>query len=174
MSAFEIVLAGAIIVAAVLQVLVLFFLYRVVARLADRTERLIGLLEPEIEDLAAGVRAVRRAAEVSSDELRSTLAGVRAVTEELGETVRTQGHEIARVVGKASAAAERQIAEADRALDRAREKVSEIGDGFDRAVLEPARTILAVATGVRKALEAIATRRPAAHIAVSEESSSEE
>jgi hypothetical protein len=159
MTAFEIFLAGAILIAATLQVVVLYFLYRVIARLADRTDRLLTKIEPEIEDLATAVRAVRRAVEVSSEELRGTLACVRAVTDELGQTVREQGHELARVVGKASAAAERQIDETDKALDRARERVAEIGEGFDRAVLDPARMILAAAVGVRRVIEAFATRR---------------
>lgn len=159
MTAFEIFLAGAILIAATLQVVVLYFLYRVVARLADRTDRLLTKLEPEIDDLATAVRAVRRAVEVSSTELRATLAGVRAVTDELGQTMRDESREIARVVGKASAAAERQIDETDRALDRARERVAEIGEGFDRAVLDPARTILAAAVGVRRVIETLASRR---------------
>lgn len=159
MTAFELFLAGAILIAAAMQVVVLYFLYRVVARLADRTDKLLNKLEPEIEDLATAVRAVRRAVEVSSEELRGTLAAVRAVTEELGDTARTQGRALAHVVGRASAAAERQIDETDRALDRARERVAEIGEGFDRAVLDPARTILAVAMGVRKVIETLATRR---------------
>ncbi len=69
MTPFEIFLAGAILIAAILQVAVLYLLYRVVARLADRTDRLLTKLEPEIEDLATAVRAVRRAVEVSSQEL---------------------------------------------------------------------------------------------------------
>jgi hypothetical protein len=160
MTPFEIFLAGAILIAAILQVAVLYLLYRVVARLADRTDKLLMKLEPEIEDLATAVRAVRHAVEVASQELRGTLAGVRAVTDELGEMTRVQGRELARVVGRASAVAERQIDETDRALDRARERVTEIGEGFDRAVLDPARAILAAAVGVRKVIEMLAWRRP--------------
>jgi len=152
MSAFEIVLASAIIIAAALQVVVLFFLYRVVARLAERTEKLLSTLEPELDDLAVGIRAIRRAVEFSTTEIQSTLAAVRATTDELTAIATEQGQEIARVVGKASAAAERQVAEVDQALDRAREHVAEIGDQFDRVILEPARNILAVAYGVRRAV----------------------
>ncbi len=148
MTAFEIFLAGAILIAATLQVVVLYFLYRVIARLADRTDRLLTKLEPEIEDLSTALRVVRRAVEVSSEELRGTLAGVRAITDEL-----------ARVVGKASAAAERQIDETDRAIDRARNRVAEIGEGFDRAILDPARTILAAAVGIRRVIETLASHR---------------
>jgi len=124
---FEYFLAGTILIAAALQVVVLYLLYRVVARLADRTERLLATVEPEIQDLAAAVRAVRQAIEVSSQELRGTLAGVRAVTDELGGTLRARGRELARVAWKATVVAERQIDEADRALDRARERVVGIG-----------------------------------------------
>jgi nitrogen-specific signal transduction histidine kinase len=159
MTAFEIVLAGAILIAAAMQVVVLYFLYRVVARLADRTERLLNKLEPEIEDVAAAVRAVRGAVEVSSHELRSTLAGVRAVTDELGESLSERGRELARVAWKATIAAERQIDEADRALDRARERVVEIGRDLDRGVLEPVRSIVAVAMGVRRAIETLVAHR---------------
>ncbi len=164
MSPFEMFLAGAILIAAALQVVVLFLLYRVVARLADRTDKLVSKLEPEIEDLAAAVRAVRRTAEVSSEELRGTLAAVRAVTDELGGTLRARGRELARVTYKATVVAERHIDEADQALDRARERVVEIGREFDRGVLDPVRSIVAVAAAVQKTFAALAAlrARPAA------------
>ncbi len=164
MTAFEIFLAGAILIAAVLQVVVLYLLYRVVARLTDRTDKLLAKVEPEIEDLATAVRSVRRAAEVTSEELRGTLAGVRAVTDELGGTFRERGRELARVAYKATLVAERQIDETDQALDRARERVAEISRDLDRAVLDPIRSVLAVAVGVQKAVATLAAlrSRPAA------------
>jgi len=164
MTAFEMFLAGAILIAAALQVVVLFFLYRVVARLADRTDKLLSQLEPEIEDLATAVRAVRRAVEVSSEEVRGTLAGVRAVTDELGGTVRTRGRELARVAWKATAVAERQIDEADLALSRARERITGIGKELDHGVLDPLRSILALVIGVQKGFATLAAlrSRPAA------------
>jgi hypothetical protein len=159
MTAFEMVLAGAILIAAAIQVVVLYLLYRVVARVAGRAEKLLSKLEPEIEDLATTVRAVRCAVEVSSEEFRGTLAGLRAVTDELGETFLTPMRELARVATKATLAAERQIDEADQALDRARERVVEIGRELDRGVLDPVRSILAVVVGVRKAFETLAALR---------------
>jgi hypothetical protein len=164
MTAFEIFLAGAILIAAAMQVVVLYLLYRVVARLADRTDKLLAKVEPEIDDLATAVRAVRRAVEVTSEELRGTLAGVRAVTDELGTTLSERGRELARVAYKATVVAERQIDEADQALDRARERVAEIGREFDRGVLDPVRSVLAVAVGVRKVIETLVAlrSRPAA------------
>lgn len=164
MTAFEIFLAAAILLAAALQVVVLYFLYRVVARLADRTEKLLNKVEPEIEDLATAVRAVRRAVEVSSEELRGTLAAVRAVTDELGGTLRERGDELARVAAKATAVAERQIDEADQALDLARARIVEVGRELDRGVLDPLRSVIAVAVGVQRAVATLAAlrSRPAA------------
>lgn len=159
MTAFEIFLAGAILFAATLQVVVLYLLYRVIARLADRTEKLLNKLEPEIEDMAAAVRAARHAIEVSSQEWNGTLASIRAVTDELGGTFRARGRELARVAWKATVVAERQIDEADRALDRARERVVEIGREFDQSFFEPVRRLGALAAGVRRGFEVLAALR---------------
>lgn len=159
MTAFEVLLAAAILIAAALQVVVLFLLYRVIARLTDRTERLLSKVEPEIEELTATLHGVRRSVEATSDELRATLAGVRAVADELGGTFRERGQELARVAQKATAAAERQIDEADLALTRARERVADIGKEIDRGVLDPVRSVLAVAAGVRQAIATLAAIR---------------
>lgn len=159
MTAFEVFLAAAILIAAALQVVALHLLYRVAARLADRTDKLLNKVEPEIEDLATAVRAVRRTVEVSSEELRGTLAAVHAVTDELGGTFRDRGRELARVAWKATVVAERQIDEADQALDRARERVNAIGQELDRAVLDPVRSLLAVVVGVQKAVATFAALR---------------
>ena len=160
MSAFEAFLAGAILLAAALQVVVLFLLYRVVAQLAQRTETLLTTIEPEISDLAVAVRAVRRAVEVSTTEIRATMAGVRATTEELSALAQTNGQEISHTVGKACAAAERQVVEIDCALDHARGSIERIGQDFDRTILDPARVILAVAMGFRRAIGALLSGRP--------------
>lgn len=159
MNGFEGLLAAIIIIQAAVQVVVLYLLYRVVAKLAERTDRLLTRIEPEMDDLAAGIRAIRKAAEVSTTELRATLAAVRATTEELNEGVRVQTEDIGRVIGRATAMAERQIDELDHALDDARGRLLELGAGFDRTILDPARTILAVASGVRHAIGAIVSAR---------------
>jgi len=51
--------------------------------------------------------------------------------------------------------AERQVHEADRFLEVARDRVGEIGWRLDRTILEPARIALALGVGVRKGIEAI-------------------
>ncbi len=159
MNGFEGLLAAIIIIQAAVQVVVLYLLYRVVAKLAERTDKLLTRIEPEMDDLATGIRAIRKAAEVSSAELKATLAAVRGTTEELNGMVRTQAEEIGLVVGRATAMAERQIMEMDHALDEARGRLLEIGDGFDRTILEPARTVLAVAMGVKRAIGAVIAPR---------------
>ena len=160
MTGFEGLLAAIIIIQAAVQVVVLFLLYRVVAKLAERTDRLLTRIEPEMDDLAAGIRAIRKAAEVSSTEIRATLAAVRATTDELNGMVRASAEDLGHVIGRATAMAERQITELDHALDGARGHLLELGAGFDRTILEPARTALAVATGVRRAIGAITAPRP--------------
>jgi hypothetical protein len=159
-NGFEGLLAAIIIIQAAIQVVVLYMLYRVVARLSERTDKLLTRIEPEMDDLAAGIRAIRKAAEVSSVELRATLAAVRGTTEELNGMVRTQAEDLGRVVGRATAMAERQIDELDHALDDARGRLVEVGAGFDRSILEPARTVLAVAMGVKRAIGALVAPRP--------------
>ncbi len=159
MNGFEGLLAAIIIIQAAVQVVVLFLLYRVVAKLAERTDKLLTRIEPEMDDLAAGIRAIRKAAEVSSAELKATLAGVRGTTEELNGMVRVQTEDIGRLIGRATAMAERQIDEMDRALDDVRGRLVELGGGFDRTILEPARTVLAVATGVKRAIGAMVAPR---------------
>lgn len=159
MSGFEGLLAAIIIIQAAVQVVVLYLLYRVVTKLAKQTDRLLTRLEPEMDDLAMGIRAIRKAVEFSTTEIRATMAAVRATVEELDRISRSEAAEIGQVVGRATAMAERQIHEMDRALDAARGRLFEIGEGFDRAVLEPARTMLAVATGVKRAIGVMVTPR---------------
>jgi hypothetical protein len=159
LSGFEGLLAAIIIIQATVQVVVLYLLYRVVAKLADRTDKLLTRIEPEMDDLAMGIRAIRKAVEFSTTEIRATMAAVRGTTEELDRFTRSEATEIGRVVGRATAMAERQIDEMDRALDAARGRLLEIGKGFDRTLLEPARTVLAVATAVKRAIGAMVTPR---------------
>ena len=149
----DVVLAIVISIGVLLQIVVRFLLYRVIKRLADRAEHLVAVIEPEITDLAVGMRAVRHAVEVSTAEVQATLAGVRAATEELTEMARSEGREFARVGSKARDAAEHQIEQFSQSVDQARERITEIGVGFDRTVLDPVRTILAVAYGVRRAMQ---------------------
>lgn len=155
----EIVLAVVIIIAAAMQVAVLYLLYRVISRLADRTERLLTKVEPEIAEMAEGVRSFRAAVEHVSGELDALLTGVRATTDELSEIARTETRELARVTRKTAETAERQIEAFSDSLDRARVRVAEIGEGFDRGVLEPARMVLAVAAGFKRGVEALVAPR---------------
>lgn len=159
MTGFEGLLAAIIIIEGVVLAVTLYFLYRVVSKLAERTDKLLTKLEPEMEDLAIGIRAIRLAVEVSSKELRATLAGVRATTNELNEMVRVQAEDVGHVIGRATAMAERQIDELDRSLDEARGRLVDIGSDFDRTILGPARTVLAVAAGVKRAIGALASHR---------------
>jgi hypothetical protein len=158
-TGFEGLLAAIIIIEGVVLAVTLFFLYRVVAKLAERTDKLLTRIEPEMDDLAVGIRAIRRGVEVSSTELRATLAGIRATTDELNEMVRLQAEDVGHMIGRATAMAERQIDELDRALDDARDRLVDIGSDFDRTILGPARTVLAVAAGVKRAIGAIASTR---------------
>ncbi len=155
----SIVLAVVIIIGVALQVAVLFLLYRVINRLVERVERLLGSIEPEISDMGAGVRAFRTAVERTSDELAAILAGVKETTEELSGLARQETHELARVARRTTEVAERQVEALSDSLDLARSRIAEIGDGFDRTVLEPARALLAVASGVRRGVEALVAPR---------------
>lgn len=152
MTAFEVFLAVVILVAALIQVVVLFFVYRAVAALAKRIEKLIDVVEPELHELAEGARAVRAATEATAREVQAGIAAVRAVTAELGTMARSQGEEIRQVVHRATALAERQLEETNEAIDHLRDRLVSLGGGIDRAVLEPLRTTLAVASGVRRAV----------------------
>ena len=159
MSGFEGLLAGIIIIQAAILLVFLYFLYRVVAKLAERTDKLLTRIEPEMDDLAAGIRAIRQAAEFSTTEIRATMAAVRTTTEELDRFTRTEAVEIARIVGRATAMAERQLDQLDLTLDAGLGRVREIGEGLDRSLLDPARNIFAVVTGIKRAIGALAAAR---------------
>lgn len=152
MTTFEGVLAAAIIIAALVQVVVLILLFRAVSQLAQRIERLIDVVEPELHELAEGARALRGAAEATAGEVHASLAAVRAALSELSTMAREQGAEIRETIQKATAIAQRQMDETEIAIDRVRQRITEFSGGVDRAVLEPARAALAVATGVRRGL----------------------
>jgi hypothetical protein len=152
MTTFEGFLAIVILVAALIQVAVLFFLYRAIAVLAKRIERLIDVVEPELHELAEGARAVRVATEATAREVHAGIAAVRAASAEIGSMARSQGEEIQQVVRRATSLAERQLEETNEAIDRVRHRLVDLGGGIDRAVLDPLRTTLAVATGVKRAV----------------------
>ena len=144
MSYLETVLSIVITVSTLLQVAVLYLLYRTLREVGRRTDRLIHEVEPHIRDLGEGIRTVRRSIDESSAELKATIAAVRATTQELSGLVH---HTVER--------AERQVEELDHSIDQARSRVSDLGERFDRVVLEPARVALAVGAGVRRAVETL-------------------
>jgi hypothetical protein len=152
MTTFETFLAVTILIAALVQVALLFFLYRAIATLAKRIEKLIDVVEPELHELAEGARAVRVATEATAREVQAGIAGIRAATTELSAMARSQGEDIRQAVQRATSMAEHQLEEANQAIDRARDRLVDLGSGIDRAVLDPLRATLAVATGVRRAV----------------------
>lgn len=158
MNALETILAIVIVLGAAVQIVILTLFYRLVSRFLIRTDKLLDTIEPEIHDAAAAVRSVRIAADVSAKEISQLVATARATTEELSNIVRAESQEISSFINRAVGVAERQLDEADHALTAARARVGDIGDRFDRAVLEPARILLALGVGIRKGFEAMVTR----------------
>lgn len=158
MNALEIILAIVIVLAAAVQILILVLLYRLVSRLLVRTDKLLDTIEPEIRDAATSVRTVRTVTEISAREVSELIAGVRTTADELSSFVRTESRRISGLIDRTVEVAERQLEEGDRALDVARARMSDIGYRFDRAVLEPARIMLALGVGIRKGLETIVAR----------------
>jgi len=154
-TVFEVLLAVAIILMAAVQAVVLILLYRAIMPLVQKTERIMNVVEPEIRDVAAGIRGVRMAAEVSAKDISEMIATVRSTTDELAETVRIDSREISGLVHRAVGVAERQIDSADQAIDAARDRVNDIGWRLDRTILEPARIVLALGMGLRKGIEAV-------------------
>ena len=100
MSTFEIILAGAIILSAIIQITLLIVIYASVVRFTKRANGLMESLEPQVRDAADSVRAVRGSVETASTEIQATLAGVRATTEALGNLAQEEGREVARLVEK--------------------------------------------------------------------------
>jgi phage-related tail protein len=96
---------------------------------------------------------------VATTEIQATLAGVRATTEALGNLAQEEGREVARLVEKTTAVAERQLLEADRSLDQVRHRIGELSEGLDRSIFEPVRAVLAMAVAVRKGVETLVTAR---------------
>ncbi len=153
MNALEIILAVVIIVVAAVQIVILALLYRPLTRFLARADRIMDSIEPERKDVATAVRGLRAAAEVSSQEITALVTTVRTTTDEISGIARTSSREISDLIHRTVGVAERQIEETDRALDIARDRVTEIGYRFDRTVLEPARIALAVGVGIRKGIE---------------------
>ncbi|MFB3908212.1 MAG: hypothetical protein ACE15D_07395 [Candidatus Eisenbacteria bacterium] len=153
MSAFEAVLAAVIIVAAVLQLVVLFLLYRVASKVAKRAEKVLNVVEPELANLGPSIRQVRQAIETTASEVRSISTGVRTATDDLMLQVRETSRGLGQAVDHLVQATERQIDQVELSTARARQKVEQIGAGVDRAVLDPVRSALAVAVAVRRGIE---------------------
>jgi len=81
MNALEIVLAVVISAAAVVQIIILVMLYSSVAKFLKRAGKVMDQIEPEIKDVAAGVRGIRIAAENSAREVSEMIATVRITTD---------------------------------------------------------------------------------------------
>ena len=159
MSTFEIILAGAIILSAIIQITLLIVIYASVARFTKRAKKLMDSIEPQVRDAADSVRAVRGSVETATTEIQATLAAVHATTEALGNLAQEEGREVARLVEKTTSMTERHLEEADRSLDRVRHGITELGEGLDRSIFEPVRAVLAMAVAVRKGIEALVAAR---------------
>jgi hypothetical protein len=158
-STFEIILAGAIILLAIIQITLLIVIYATIARFTKRANSLMTSIEPQVRDAADSVRAVRGAVETASTEIQATLAGVRATTEALGNLAQEEGREVARLVEKTTSMAERHLEEADQSLGQVRHRIAELGEGLDRSIFEPVRAIFAMAVAVRRGIETLVSRR---------------
>lgn len=165
---FETVLAGAIILSAIIQIALLIAIYVAVARFTKRASGLIESLEPQLRDTADSVRAVRGSVETATTEIRATLAGVRSTTEALGNLAQEEGREVARLVEKTTSMAERHLEETDQSLDRVRHRIAELGEGLDRSIFEPVRAVLGMAVAVRTGIETLVAGR-SGRIAANEE-----
>ena len=168
MSTFEIILAGAIILSAIIQITLLIVIYAAIARFTKRANGLMESLEPQLQDTADSVRAIRGSVETATTEIRGTLAGVRATTEALGNLAQEEGREVARLVEKTTSIAERHLEEADQSLDRVRHRIADLGEDLDRSIFEPVRAVLAMAVAVRAGIETLISGR-SKRIATSEE-----
>jgi len=152
-SALELVLAGTIILAVAIQIFILVSVNRTLTRFSATAERLTQSMEPQIRDVASSMQKIRTALDTWGPEIKATLSSIRATTETLGDLAQQEGRELAKVVEQSTAIAHRQLAQTDQALDQTRQRVTEILEGFDRTVLEPARVLLALAAGVRRGVE---------------------
>jgi hypothetical protein len=159
-STFEIILAGAIILSAIIQITLLVLIYASATRFTKRANGLMESLEPQVRDAAESVHAVRGTVETATKEIQATLAGVRATTEALGNLAQEEGREVARLVEKTTSMAERHLEETDQSLGRVRDKIAELSEGLDRSIFEPVRAVFALAVAVRKGIESLVTRRP--------------
>jgi hypothetical protein len=158
-TAFEIVLASAIIIAAFVQVVVLVLLYRSISQLANRIQHVADIVEPQLHGIADSVQAVRKVTEATAGDVRASLAAVRAATSELSAMAREQGDEIRDTIHRANQLVRRQIDQTEEIVDRVRDRVAVVGGTVDRTVVEPMRVALAVATGVRRAVGVFLTPR---------------
>ncbi|MBD3163130.1 MAG: hypothetical protein GF346_11840 [Candidatus Eisenbacteria bacterium] len=153
MSQFEIVLASVIILGVIAQIVILVRIQQSFRRMSSNADRALGTLEPKLQEFSETLRTARESLDSWKPEVTATLSAVRATTESLGDLTRRESREVAQLIEKTTAMAERQISETDRSLDVTRERIALLLDNVDRNLLEPVRVVLAVSAGVRRGVE---------------------
>jgi DNA anti-recombination protein RmuC len=158
-SPFETVLACTIILAAIIQIIVLFRIQRSLARFTARAGQLMDGVDTHIHKVSDGVQSLQKNLRSSSEEVHATLAGIRATTDAMSEIAQEEAREVSRLVEKTTGMAQRQVEEAERLIEQARLRIAELGEGFDQKVIQPLHGVLAIAVGIRKGAEILLGHR---------------
>lgn len=146
------VMAGAVVVSAialVIQMFLLFGMYKTTAMLRDR----VMTVMPRIEDLLENSRSV-------VDEGRTTLAEIRQKSNLILDTGHRQMRQLESILGDAAERTNRQMAYAEAVVQDALGRVEDTVQLVHGGVLKPLRGISSLAAGLGAAFQYLVSRRP--------------
>lgn len=148
-------------VAAAAMVLQLAMLYRIHKTAQNMNEKMRRLI-PEVQRLVeTSLRTV--------EESRVQILDITGKTSDVLDTVRKQLQTVDEVLDDAAARARVQMDRAEMVLDDVMERTQHTVAALHGGIVRPVRTILAVATGVRTAIQFLALGRPKPVRATSDE-----
>jgi len=148
MLAFVIVAAVAI----VLQMVILYFLYRAMRETASRMEAVVGRLEQQASPILASTRAILEDAQPKLAEITSNLA-------ESTATVRTNVAQIAETTGEIMDRARFQAARLDELVSGTVDKIELTTEFVQHSVISPVRRIQAIMQAVSAGLSVLRAGR---------------
>ncbi len=155
------VMAGAVVVSAialVIQMLLLFGMYKTTQTLRDR----VMTVMPRIEDLLENSRSVL-------DEGRAAMTEIRQKSNLILDTGHRQMRQLEAILSDASERTNRQMAYAEAVVQDALGRVEETVHMVHSGVLKPLRGISSLAAGLGAAFQYLVSRRPPANATLDEE-----
>jgi hypothetical protein len=147
------VMAGAVVVSAValvIQMFLLFGMYKTTQAMRDR----VMVVIPRVEDLLENSRTIL-------DEGRAALGEVRQKSNLILDTGHRQMRQLEAIVGEAAERTNRQMAYAEAVVQDALGRVEDTVQLVHSGVLKPLRGVSSLVAGVGAAFQYLVSRRPA-------------